>query len=197
MTGAWPYSCASLSISMNASTSRKPVRCLLCPSSTVTTHAGKTVCSNSEAAAVHRDYWHQKLSGELPVLNLPTDLSRPPIKTYNGQTLAFNLWAKRTKALQSFCRRQNVTLFMTLVAVVKVLLHRYTDQTDIIVGCPIAGRNHADLEDQIGFYINTIALRDSGAGLRRPLRPSSSRSKEPAPRPMITRSILSTGWWTS
>jgi hypothetical protein len=118
----------------------------------------------SDAAAVHRDYWHQKLSGELPVLNLPTDLSRPLIKTYNGRTLAFNLGAKQTKALQSFCRRQNVSLFMTLVAVVKVLLHRYTDQTDIIVGCPIAGRNHTDLEDQIGFYINTIALRDQVQG---------------------------------
>ena len=59
-----------------------------------------------------------------------------------------------------FQPRQTATLFMTLMAMVKVLLYRYTGQRDIIVGSPIAGRNHADLEDQIGLYLNTLALRD-------------------------------------
>ncbi|MBV8487604.1 MAG: hypothetical protein JO161_04945, partial [Planctomycetaceae bacterium] len=114
----------------------------------------------SDAAAVHRAYWNEKLAGELPTLDLATDLPRPPVKTYAGQSLAFRLDAERTAALGALGRENNASLFMTLVALVKVLLHRYTGQEDIIVGSPIAGRNHAELEDQIGFYVNMLPLRD-------------------------------------
>src|SRR5262249_25459930 len=82
----------------------------------------------SKAVSVHRNYWHQKLSGEIPVLNLPTDFPRPAVQTFNGKELAFILNPERTRALLTFSRRQGVTLFMTLIATVKVLLHRYTGQ---------------------------------------------------------------------
>ena len=114
----------------------------------------------SKAVLVHRNYWHQKLAGEIPVLNLPTDFPRPAVQTFNGKELAFILNPERTRALLAFSRRQGATLFMTLVAMLKVLLYRYTGQRDIIIGSPIAGRNHADLENQIGLYLNTLALRD-------------------------------------
>ena len=114
----------------------------------------------SRAVLVHQNYWHEKLSGEIPVLNLPTDFPRPSVQTFNGKELAFILNPERTRALVAFSRRQGATLFMTLVAMLKVLLYRYTGQRDIIVGSPIAGRNHADLENQIGLYLNTLALRD-------------------------------------
>ena len=104
------------------------------------------------------------MAGELPTLDLATDLPRPPVKTYAGQSLAFRLDAEQTAALGALGRENNASLFMTLVALVKVLLHRYTGQEDIIVGSPIAGRNHAELEDQIGFYVNMLPLRDQVRG---------------------------------
>jgi amino acid adenylation domain-containing protein len=113
----------------------------------------------SNAVAPHRDYWLEKLAGEIPVLNLPTDFPRPAVKTFNGKTFSFNLNAAQSRALLAFSRRNNATLFMTLMALLKTLLYRYTDQQDIIIGCPVAGRDHADLKDQIGFYVNTLPLR--------------------------------------
>lgn len=111
-------------------------------------------------AAVHRDYWLEKLSGELPTLNLATDFPRPPIQTFNGRLFPFSLDAGRMEGLLSLARRNNASLFMVLATMVKVLLYRYTDQEEIIIGTPIAGRDHQDLEDQVGFYLNLLALRD-------------------------------------
>ncbi len=119
---------------------------------------------SSDAVAPHRDYWHRKLAGEIPVLNLPTDLPRPPVRTWNGDIVSFGLDPQQTKLLNAVGSRHNASLFMTLVALVKVLLFRLTRQEEIIVGFPIAGRNHADLEDQIGFYINTLPLMDRVRG---------------------------------
>ncbi|MDM8560647.1 non-ribosomal peptide synthase/polyketide synthase [Candidatus Parabeggiatoa sp. HSG14] len=112
----------------------------------------------SDTVTVHQNYWHEKLAGEMPVLNLPTDFPRPPVKTYNGKKLSC-LLATPLPDLQNFNRQHNVSLFMTLVALVNVLFYRYTEQKDIIVGSPVAGRDHADLENQIGFYVNTLVLR--------------------------------------
>lgn len=114
----------------------------------------------SEAMAVHRDYWLNKLSDEIPILDLPTDFPRPPIQTFNGDIVSITLSSEQTKKLKAFNLTQGVSLFMTLVASIKVLLYHYTGQEDIIVGSPIAGRNHIDLENQIGFYLNNLALRD-------------------------------------
>ena len=113
----------------------------------------------SAAMAVHRDYWHTRLAGELPLLNLATDFPRPPIKTYRGRSRPFVLPAALAEELNELAKRHQASLFMLLVSAVQVLLHRYTDQRDLIVGFPIAGRNHPDLEDQIGFYVNLLPLR--------------------------------------
>lgn len=114
----------------------------------------------SREMEIHRSYWLERLSGERQVLDLPTDFPRPPVQNFKGNMLSFTLSSEQTEALRKFTREQGVSLFMMLLASVKVLLYRYTGQEDIIVGSPIAGRNHADLEDQIGFYVNTLVLRD-------------------------------------
>jgi amino acid adenylation domain-containing protein/FkbH-like protein len=111
-----------------------------------------------------RAYWHKQLSGPLPVLNFPLDYARPPVKTFNGKTILSTLERRLTRDLHALARSEGTSLFMLILALVKVLLYRYTSQEDLIVGSPIAGRNHPDLEDQIGFYVNTLALRDSLRG---------------------------------
>ncbi len=119
---------------------------------------------DSENIRVFQEYWHKKLSGELPVLNLPTDYPRPPALTYKGNTETHLLSAEFSASLGQFCREKEVSLFMMLLAGAKVLLYRYTGQDDIIIGSPIAGRIHPDLENQIGFFVNTLALRNTVVG---------------------------------
>ncbi len=109
-------------------------------------------------------YWKTQMEGELPVLELAGQHPRPPIKTFNGETVKYLLPAGKLAALQSLCEENGATLFMGLLAVVNVLLHRYSGQEDIIVGCPVAGRDHADLEDQMGFYVNTLPVRSRFKG---------------------------------
>jgi amino acid adenylation domain-containing protein len=115
---------------------------------------------NSAASRINREYWHEKLSGRIPVLNLPLDCPRPPVLTSNGREVSFTIDRSRLDALLALSRRESVSLFMTLLATVKVLLHRYTGQEDILVGSPIAGRVEAELEEQVGFYLNVLALRN-------------------------------------
>ncbi|MVT11418.1 non-ribosomal peptide synthetase [Chitinophaga tropicalis] len=107
----------------------------------------------------HRQYWLQQFAGELPVLELFPDNPRPAVKTYNGGVVHKALSKELTGGLRALVQEEGATLFMGLLAAVKALLYRYTGQEDIIVGSPVAGREHIDLEDQIGFYVNTLALR--------------------------------------
>ncbi|HEY0083940.1 MAG TPA: amino acid adenylation domain-containing protein [Pyrinomonadaceae bacterium] len=104
-------------------------------------------------------YWKQQLGGTLPILELPTDRPRPAMRNYRGETEAFALPAALSESLRQMSRREGVTLFMTLLAAFDVLLSRYTGQEDIVVGTPIAGRNRAEIENLIGFFVNTMVLR--------------------------------------
>jgi len=113
---------------------------------------------------VHKQYWVDKLSGDLPMLDLPCFRQRPKLKTYNGRQLHTYLNKEDTAAIRSYISENGGTLFMFLVASLKVLLYRYSGQEDLIMGTPVAGREHPDLEDQIGFYINTLALRSTIKG---------------------------------
>ncbi|HEX8127476.1 MAG TPA: amino acid adenylation domain-containing protein [Pyrinomonadaceae bacterium] len=104
-------------------------------------------------------YWKNQLAGAPPILELPTDHPRPSLQTFVGAQHTFTIPANLTEALKKLNRRAGVTLFMTLLAVFKVLLQRYTGQDDIVVGAPIAGRNRAEIEPLIGFFVNTLVLR--------------------------------------
>src|SRR5690606_22616183 len=97
--------------------------------------------------------------GELPVLELPTDRVRPSVKTYEGGVVRCEISEAHVSGLRSLVQSEGGTLFMGLVALLKAWFYRYTGQEDIILGMTIAWREHIDLEDQIGFYVITLALR--------------------------------------
>ncbi|HEY0610456.1 MAG TPA: condensation domain-containing protein, partial [Chitinophaga sp.] len=118
----------------------------------------------SDNSQQHKQYWLQQFSGEIPVLELPADKPRPVVKTYHGASIHKQLNTATVTGLKTLCQSSDSTLFMGLLAAVKALLHRYTGQEDIIIGSPVAGREHSDLEDQIGFYVNTLALRTQFSG---------------------------------
>ena len=104
-------------------------------------------------------YWCEKLKSPLPVLNLPTDYQRPPVQTTHGDTFRFSLDNELSLHIQKLAKEQDVTLFMMLLAAFGVFLNKLSQQEDIIIGTPIAGRNHPDLEGLIGFFVNTLAIR--------------------------------------
>jgi non-ribosomal peptide synthetase component F len=112
----------------------------------------------------HRKYWLDKFTGSLPVLNLPTDFPRPAIKTFKGSSINKILNNKLVGKIRRFCLENEGTVYMALMAAVNALLYRYSGQEDIIVGSPIAGRESAELENQIGLYVNTIAIRLNPTG---------------------------------
>ncbi|MFS0723486.1 condensation domain-containing protein [Paenibacillus sp. 1P07SE] len=104
-------------------------------------------------------YWRETLGGSLPTLELPLDKPRPPMQTYNGARIRFALDAETTSRLQDGCRAHGVTLYMALLAATNLVLYKYSGQSDLLIGSPIAGRSQVELEDQLGFYANTIVLR--------------------------------------
>lgn len=114
----------------------------------------------SETIEPSRQYWLEKLAGPLPLLDLPADFPRPPVKSYAGGTVNSMFNRELTQKLNDLSAESDASLFATLIALVRVLVYRYTGQEDLVIGSPIAGRVHPDLESQIGFFINTLALRD-------------------------------------
>jgi len=109
-------------------------------------------------------YWKQQLAGAPALLELPTDRPRPRIQSFRGARLPLILTKSLAQGLKALSNSEGVTLFMTLLATFKVLLSRYTGQSDIVLGVPIAGRSHADTEELIGLFINTLVLRSDLSG---------------------------------
>lgn len=117
-----------------------------------------------EALNKHRSFWVDQFSDEIPVLELPTEIPRPAVMTYNGAAVSGKFSSQTTSGLNQLVRSEGGTLFMGLLAGLKALFHRYTGQEDIIIGSPTAGRDHVDLQGQIGPYINILALRTQFSG---------------------------------
>jgi len=115
--------------------------------------------SNQEKLAKSGSYWLEQFANDLPILELSTMAARPKVKTYNGDNISYTFPANFTSGLKSFSQQNGATLFMALMAGLNGLFYRYSGQTDIIIGTPVAGRHHSDLEYQIGLYLNTIAIR--------------------------------------
>ena len=109
-------------------------------------------------------YWRKQLSGQLLPLELPCDHPRPGVQTYNGRTRRSYLPADKVSALKSIGLHEGATFFMTLLAVFKVLMYRYTEQEDLLVGTPTAGRDRAETESLVGFFVNTVVLRTDLSG---------------------------------
>ncbi len=115
---------------------------------------------NNDANQVHKNYWLSRLEGKIPLINLPTNKTRPQLKTYKGRSMSLCLSPATTLKLRNFTRKKGSSLFVGLLTIWKILLYRYTGQTDITIGNIIAGREHPDLSNQIGFYVNTLAIRN-------------------------------------
>lgn len=105
------------------------------------------------------DYWRDQLSGVPPLLNLPTDRLRPGTQGFQSANEHFVINGRLTRQLEKLCQNCKVTPFMGLLGIFQILLCRYSDQEDICVGSPMAGRNHKKIENLIGFFINTLVLR--------------------------------------
>ena len=116
----------------------------------------------SEEMQTHLNYWQQQLGTELPVLNLPSR-PRPKVQTYNGERQFFILPIAINDQLKTISQQENITLFMTILAVFQVLLHWYTKE-DIVVGTDIANRNQVETKEIIGFFINQLVLRTDLSG---------------------------------
>ncbi|MBB5958030.1 amino acid adenylation domain-containing protein [Saccharothrix tamanrassetensis] len=117
-----------------------------------------------EVAAAHLDYWARHLAGAPELLTLPTDRPRPAVATYRGALRYGEIAGPGVAALESMARAHGATLFMVLLAGFAARLGRLAGQDEVVVGAPVAGRSHADLEGLIGFFVNTLALRTSVAG---------------------------------
>ncbi len=109
-------------------------------------------------------YWIERLANAPKLLELPTDKPRPLEQTYNGATYHFDLSAELSTALQHSALQTDTTLFMLLMAAFSVLLQRHSGQTDICIGYPVANRNRKDIENLIGFFVNTQVLRADLSG---------------------------------
>jgi acyl-CoA synthetase (AMP-forming)/AMP-acid ligase II/acyl carrier protein len=110
------------------------------------------------------DYWKRQLSGNLPILQLTTDRPRPAIQTFTGKKQFLAFPKALSEAVKELNQREGVTQFMTLIAVFKTLLYCYTNQQEILVGSPVAGRTRAETQGLIGFFINTLVLRTNLSG---------------------------------
>jgi len=112
-----------------------------------------------ETLAKEVAYWRKQLAGAPPTLELPADHPRPATQSHRGAVVTWTLPVSLTNSLRELSKREGFTLFMILLGAFEVLLHRYTGQNDIVVGTPIAGRNRSEVENLIGFFINTLVLR--------------------------------------
>ncbi|MDM9585826.1 condensation domain-containing protein [Nostoc sp. GT001] len=117
-----------------------------------------------EVLSTQLAYWKQKLSGKLPLLQLPTDRPRTPQPTFQGAKRSLTLSKTLSQAVKNLSQQSGVTLFMTLLAAFKTLLYRYTGQADLLVGTATAGRNLPEVEQLIGCFVNTLVLRTDLSG---------------------------------
>jgi tyrocidine synthetase-3 len=106
-------------------------------------------------------YWQKQFKEEINVLNLPTDYARPLVQSFEGSVLKFEIDKEDTRVLKSLAHKEGTTLFIVLLAIYTIFLSRLCGQEDIVVGTPVAGRRHPDLELITGMFVNTLALRNA------------------------------------
>lgn len=105
------------------------------------------------------DYWRDHLAGAPAAIDLPTDRPRPAVQTFNGATYGFQYDRDLTEAVESLAKKHGLTLFSTLLSAYNLLLHRYCQQDDLVIGVPLAGRSQPELKGNVGYFINPVPLR--------------------------------------
>ncbi len=106
------------------------------------------------------EYWLKEFVEEVPVLDMPTDFPRPPVQSYEGSFLRFELQGEETKRLKEIAHSAGATLFMALSALYGIFLAKLSNQEDITLGTAVAGRRYAGLDKIVGMFVNTLALRN-------------------------------------
>lgn len=109
-------------------------------------------------------YWLTVFKGDIPVLNMPTDHPRPPLQGFAGEHIRFTIENRLVEKLDRLMKDAETTLYMVLLAVCTILLWKYTGQEDIVVGSPVMGRSHQDLENIIGMFVGQLAMRNYPSG---------------------------------
>ncbi|MCQ4921644.1 amino acid adenylation domain-containing protein [Tissierella carlieri] len=104
-------------------------------------------------------FWLELFKNEIPVLNMPTDFSRPPKQTFKGNTITRNMDHLLTEQLCDLARKYNCTLYMVIMSIYSIVLHKYSGQDDFIIGTAVAGRQETELYDIVGLFINTLPMR--------------------------------------
>ncbi len=108
-----------------------------------------------------KEFWINEFSGEIPVLNLPTDFSRPIVQNFSGSRVRYTLKPEISALLNGFGKDFGATPYMILFAVFNILISKYSGQKSVVVGTPISGRNHPDLENMVGMLVNTLAIKSN------------------------------------
>ncbi|MBU3093333.1 amino acid adenylation domain-containing protein [Clostridium sp. CF011] len=115
---------------------------------------------SSENMKNQEEYWKNVFKKKIPVLDMPTDYKRPTMKSFEGESIGFKIDKYITEKAKKIGMDNGTTLYMTLLSTYNILLSRYSGQEDIIVGSPIEGRPHADLQKIVGVFVNTLAMRN-------------------------------------
>ncbi|MCP4152902.1 MAG: non-ribosomal peptide synthetase, partial [bacterium] len=110
------------------------------------------------------EYWLNELGGDLPRLAIQTDFPRPKMQSFAGDVLLFTIDKKKTAALRQLVNTENATLYMVMLTIINILLAKLSGQEDIVIGTPVLGRSHEDLQEVIGMFVNTLVLRNYPAG---------------------------------
>jgi iturin family lipopeptide synthetase A len=119
---------------------------------------------SSGALKKQADYWLKEFSGDIPMLDLPTDYLRPREQSFEGNRVLFDITAEELKGIRGLARQNEATLFMVMLSIYTILLSRLSAQEDILVGTPTAGRRYAELEPIMGMFVNTLVLRNTCSG---------------------------------
>jgi amino acid adenylation domain-containing protein len=117
-----------------------------------------------EMLQLQKVYWQEQFSDEIPVLDLPIDFPRPTVQRFDGSALSFELGIEETRALKALVSAEETTLYVGLLALYTIFLAKVSNNESIVVGTPVAGRHHPDIEKIIGMFVNTLALRNNPAG---------------------------------
>ncbi|SFB47264.1 non-ribosomal peptide synthetase, partial [Clostridium frigidicarnis] len=118
----------------------------------------------SERIKNQKDYWIDRFSNDIPVLNMPYDYERPAIQSFEGDSLSFIVDMETTKKLRMLAKETGSTIYMVLLSAYTIFLSKYSGQNDIIIGSPISGRPHVDLENIMGMFVNTLVMRNYPEG---------------------------------
>ncbi len=106
------------------------------------------------------EYWEKRFSGPIPLLNIPSDYPRPEVLSFTGDRVSLIVEKELTEQLRNLARKNKATLYMVMLAAYNILLSRYTGDEDIVIGSPIAGRPHADLQNILGMFVNMLPMRN-------------------------------------